>query len=506
MHHGLLPTIARALLVAAWLGAVATARPAEAQSAADYRALERLQHEHEDLRVALDARLEELAVFCAEHDLLDEAARIRKLSQPRADEQSGSDALPRKVQEDASAGLSAEPAHVAKSLHRIRSEHANQLYLLSRRAGSKFPSYAYRLVREVAAFDPDHVAARRILGYVRNGDEWITPFEKQKSLREVWHDKYGWLPKAHVKRYQNGERYVQGRWMSVAQEAEIRRDFRNAWHIRTEHFLVKTNYSLERGVEVARKLEAFHEYFFRTFAGFFHTPDQLQKLFDGGSTRSPRPAVPRPYVVHYYRTKDEYQKTLIDRIPQIGITNGLYYTTDRVAYFYHDENVEPTLYHEATHQMFYECVPGERMIADAANFWIVEGIACYLESFRAEDGKTSIGDPHYVRFVAARFRYLQDEYYVPLAQFASRGMREFQSDTQNIARNYSQASGLAHFFMHHDGGRYRDALVTHLAQLYTPRPVQVQSLAELTGVSFAELDRQYGEYLRAMEEKAGNGR
>ena len=44
-------------------------------------------------------------------------------------------------------------------------------------------------------------------------------------------------------------------WVETAdagEEAEIRRDFRHAWEIRTEHFLVKTNHSLERGVEIAR--------------------------------------------------------------------------------------------------------------------------------------------------------------------------------------------------------------------------------------------------------------
>ncbi|MEX0716121.1 MAG: DUF1570 domain-containing protein [Planctomycetaceae bacterium] len=501
MPHGRLFHFALAVVVA-HLAVVAAAGSATGQSAADYAALEKVQHEHEDLRVAYDRRLQELLADCDREGLADEAAVIRALSNRRDPEKLQVRTLPRHVQEPLSAELAPVRLEALKSLRRIRGDHAAELYLLSRRAVARgFSSYAYGVLQDVVAADPDHAAARRLLGFVRSGDEWVTPFEKQQSLRNVWHDKYGWLPKAHVERYEKGERYLNRRWVSAAQEAEIRRDFRHAWEIRTEHFLVKTNHSLERGVEVARKLEIFHDYFVRTFAGFFNTPQQLRQLFEGGAARSPRVANPKPYVVYYYRTKDEYQQTLIGKIPQIGITNGLYYTTDRISYFFHDEDVEPTLYHEATHQMFYESVAGDRMIAEAGNFWIIEGIACYLESFRVENGSYSVGDPNYVRFLNARFRYLNDGYYVPLARFASHGMRAFQMDTQNIARNYSQASGLAHFFMHHDGGRHRDALVTHLTQLYASRPDRVQSLAELTGVSFAELDKQYGEYMKAMEAK-----
>jgi hypothetical protein len=56
--------------------------------------------------------------------------------------------------------------------------------------------------------------------------------------------------------------------------------------------------------------------------------------------------------------------------------------------------------------------------------------------------------------------------------------------------------------MQYDGGRYRDALVEHLSQLYSDnlrRASVVQSLSELTGVQAAELDQQYGEFLKSTE-------
>src|SRR3972149_3983335 len=94
----------------------------------------------------------------------------------------------------------------------------------------------------------------------------------------VWHDKFGWLLASQVKEYEAGKRYYR-RWMSAEQEAEIRRDFKQAWEVRTEHYLVKTNHSLERGVEIAKLLETYHDFFIQTFAAFFTTPEQMQKLF-----------------------------------------------------------------------------------------------------------------------------------------------------------------------------------------------------------------------------------
>jgi hypothetical protein len=141
-------------------------------------------------------------------------------------------------------------------------------------------------------------------------------------------------------------------------------------------------------------------------------------------------------------------------------------------------------------------------VGEAANFWIIEGLACYMESLKRQDGQFVLGDPAFVRFHWARHRFLVDGYYVPLAPFASMGMQQFQHQSaEDLSRNYSQSSGLVHFFMHYEGGLYRDAMIEHLSQIYAPgkRITAPQSLAELTGLSFAELDEQYKDYLRAQQ-------
>ena len=140
------------------------------------------------------------------------------------------------------------------------------------------------------------------------------------------------------------------------------------------------------------------------------------------------------------------------------------------------------------------------------NFWLVEGIACYLESFEvAPNGNIRVGDPRHVRIENARQRLLQLNFFIPLRTYVALGMSEFQSppDADTLRGYYSQAAGLTHFFMHYEEGLYRDALIEHLAQIYSPN-VRVRgnpaSLAELTGVSIDELDRQYHSYLTEMQD------
>lgn len=485
--------------------------PAAAQRHSE-QGLELLQRNHAELHQAFAKSLKEIAEYCDEKGFDEPAAHIRQLAIPPDLRVLRIDALPKGRQPELPGDLPADERAWRVQLRHSQKKYATDLYLLSRRAlKAGHPSYAFHLIREVARHDSDHSQARRLLGFVQYGGEWVTPFTRDKlRKRYVRHEQFGWLPHPHVERYENGERYFNRRWISREQEAEIRRDFRNAWEISTDHYLIKTNVSLERGVELGDALEDFHQFFVQTFAGFFNTPAQMQKLFEGGVGSRRSSAVARPYVIHYYRTKDEYVARLKERIPIIEQTNGLYLTDERVAHFYEnsDPNVdgEDTLFHEASHQLFFESHSQLRPIAEKANFWITEGIACYLESFERGNGRFTVGDPRHIRFTAARYRYLEDGYYLPLARFASMGQHEFQYH-ENRAMNYSQGAGLAHFFMHYNGGIYRDALIEHLSQLYSPNArirENPASLADLTGVPFEELDRQYGQFLRAIQQSLMN--
>ncbi|MBI5758669.1 MAG: hypothetical protein HZA46_09140 [Planctomycetales bacterium] len=469
--------------------------------------------QHTDLHRKFAKALEDIAVECDEKNLTEAAANVRLLAAPVDTSRLRVTPLPREVQPDLPADLPPDERFWRAQTRQQRKDYSQKLYQLSRRAlDSGHVSFAFDLVRETAFHEPDHPTARKILGFVRSGTEWMSPFEAVKlKSGQVWHDRFGWLPKSQVERYEKGERFVRGRWMSEAKADIFHEDFRNAWEIRTEHFRIKTNHSLDRGVELATKLEIFHTVFFQTFASFFHTPEAMKNLFSGsdGAAR----VVAAPYEVYFYRTKDEYLAELRPKTTQpIEITNGMFFPQTGISYFFDDPKateaeLDATLYHEATHQLFSVARPRAVPIGQKSDFWIIEGIACYMESFVSDPAnhQVSLGDPYYSRFVAARLHLENDKYYVPLQEFTRMGMAPYQSVKQpQIAWNYSQGAALTHFFMHFDGARYRDDLIEHLSQIYsdTKRTRDAPAgLDELTGVPFDELDQQYQAYLKNLNSK-----
>lgn len=452
----------------------------------------------QDQRVASYDRffkqVDDLIAFCDARGLTEGTEELKRWKIPVSGTELLATSLPQDIQPPLPNDLPPDERQWRVELTAARQVIAKDLYLLSRRVlSSGLHSIAISLVREVLYFDPDHEQARGQMGYERYGELWTTPFSARKlKAGFVWHDEFGWLPQANVARYEKGERCYRTNWMTAAREASIRQDFNNAWEVETDHYRIKTNVSLERGVEIAKALEVFHKYFRSTFDGFFSSPEQLKKVAKQS----------RPFEIHFFRTQDEYVNRLKKSNPQIGITNGIYMPDDRVAYFYEsaDGDVEATLYHEATHQILYELHQQPRQIGQHDHFWVVEGIACYMESFRRKPEGFSIGDPAYIRFQNARERAIDEGYLVPLARYDEMGKLAFQSDP-NIKKNYSQAAGLAHFFMHYGDGRYRDALVQHLELLYRPQTgrVRVAGLNQLTGVSYDELDRQYIEHMRSLD-------
>ncbi len=420
--------------------------------------------------------------------------------------------LPRQIKNEMSYQLTGEPRALHLAYRKTCEEASKNLYLLARRIQADSPTFAFELLNLVLRIDSDHASARALRGYIRHGNEWMTPFEREQQVAgKVKHPQFGWLPESHVKRYENGERYFQGNWMTAAKEAEMRRDFRYAWNVQTEHFDIKTNVSLEQGVELGEKLELFHDYFKQTFALFYNSPEQLKKLFDETTGRPKTRA--QLYEVHFYRDKSEYVNKLQKRIPQIAMTNGLYQLEDRISYFYFDaeNNNDAALFHEATHQLMYESHLRQREVGRQAHFWIIEGIACYMESFKilsTAEIRYEVGDPRFVRFYWARHRLLEEDYQPSLALFSRMGMLAFQTGSrEELQRRYSQASGLSHFFMHYDDGKYRDAFMLHLAQLYHSNPrIQnaAQGLDELTKVPYSTLDQQYREYLQEQQIAVGD--
>ena len=519
-----------------WLGLVWTAGLSEcrADRLVD-RDRARLLERRSEILQNLRFELRQLSNQCFENGQRTAAEDVTTISM-RITSPPANPVFPRMIQLPTGERVSEADRVWRNRLQNLRVDRASDLYRLARSAlKAKLPSLAYRLIMDTLVVDPDHKYARSIVGDKKFIDErrkedplyegeWVSPFEAaQRSGRspKVNHPKFGWLPVKYVSRYEQGERLFKGKWMSSTREAEIRRQFTNAWEVRTEHFLIKTNTSLEEGVVVARKLERFHEWLTNNFAAFFDTPAALVSRFEQATSRSRSVSSDKPMEVHYYSNRDEYDRVIRRRNPAYAtlVTNGLYWEPDQTSYFFRkddEEQNDSTIYHEATHQILDLATLRDRnnaarkrrlvlrerkvrpwVLAERSNFWLLEGIACYFESFEVKEGQVTLGDPNYVRFVTAQHRLFEDNFYVPFVTFCGMGRDQFQTHA-NFRQLYSQSSGVVHFLMEYKGGQYKDDFVTLLNSVYRPDLANVNlkpSLQEITGVDFSVLDQQYREHM-----------
>ncbi len=379
---------------------------------------------------------------------------------------------------------------------RLRKDFADAAFELARKAiRAGRASLAFDLVMAAVRENPDHRGLRRVLGYQPYQGQWRTPYEIAR-LRNgyVWHDRFGWIARSRIKRYERGERYYDGRWIDAEEDARLHADIRRGWDIETEHFIVRTNSSIQAGVELGVQLEKLYRVWKQLFIGYYASAAHVAALFD--ARRRSQPVRLPQHTVVFFRSREDYVASLRPLVPQIEITTGYYNFGTRRAYFYASDKQDwPTVFHEATHQLFHAARPVSPNLGKQSNFWIVEGAAMYMESLHEEDGFYVLGGFDTPRMQAARYRLLHDEFYIPLQQFVGMGVAEFQQHDE-IAKLYSQAAGLTHFLIHYDSGRYRDAVVTYLREVYSGRD-DPGLLARLTGTRYAELDEQYRRFMQS---------
>jgi hypothetical protein len=480
-----------AVLAAGWIWTAGL--PATAASPA--APAEDLYREAQVLGVKYAAELGTLATWCDQNSLPAEAKKTRKSLGPRDPYKLYLPILPSEVgPAGPPEGASPETLQWHARFLKLRQEQAAALYDVARRAIRKHQaSLAYQLVLEAIREDPDHEGARRVFGYQKYEGQWHTAYEVRK-LRAgmVWHEKFGWLPKTNLARYEQGERLSGGRWVSQEADARAHRTIESGWDIETDHYLIRTDHSIEAGVELGLRLERLHRLWQQIFVCFY-APDSYADTLLAGRAQARFTELPRFHVT-YFRNRQEYLRALAPKQPDIAITSGLYRAGDHIAYFYAGgDDTERVLYHEATHQLFHQSRRAAPDVGARANFWIVEGIAMYMESLHRENGSYVLGGLGDPRMVAARYHLLTEDFYVPFAQVTTLGMRDLQTHS-GIKKLYSQMAAMTHLLICADGGRYRDALVAYLSAVYNGSQ-DPNLLARLTGTSYADLDRKYREFL-----------
>ena len=403
------------------------------------------------------------------------------------------------VPPDNEKSLPDKPSQRQAKFMKLRRFYALRLFQLARKAlDAHRPEVAYALVHQVLREDPHHEAARKLLDYQEVDNHWRTPFAARKHQQKwVDHPRFGWLPKDHVGRYEAGHRRLGGRWVDAAEEDRVRgRRIEGGWQIETEHYKITTNHSLEAGVELGRRLEELHSVWRQLFAGYWFTEAELRRRFEGKpGTRSQR-----KHRVVLFRNKNDYVAHLKADEPNIAMSLGYYVERQRTAYFYAgDKHTLATWFHEATHQLFHERRRSDKRAGLKDNFWIVEGIALYMESLQKRDGYYTAGGMTSYRLQFARYRALTEGYFVPLSKLVPLGRADVQKRGKELPRLYSQSAGLAHFLMDGEGGQHRGALMNYLQAVYRDQ-TDAETLSKLARRSYEDLDRAYRRFLSVTDE------
>ena len=453
------------------------------------------QRESQSLQAKYADDLKQLAAWCEEKGLSAEARQTLAVLGPHDPMKFylpilPEDVAPAKLPE----GASKDAEEWSAKLGKLRREQSAALYDLAKRiVRTRHAGLAMDLVLDAIRANPDNESLRRMLGYQKFQNQWHTIYEVKKyHAGMVWNEKFGWLPKSHVRRYEDGQRFFDGKWISAAEDAQRHADINSGWVVETEHYSIRTNHSIEAAVALGSKLEDVYHLWEQMFIRYFASDADILELFDGRA--KVQHAVPMQFKVVCFRDHDAYVNGLQALMPKVGISVGAYLDSARTAFFFAGSGSDDrTIYHEATHQLFHESRKVSPNVGRKGNFWIVEGIAMYMESLKKENGYYVLGGFDDQRMVAARYRLLHDHFYVPLEQLTGYGMEKLQNDA-NIATLYSQSAGLTHFLIFYDHARYRDDLVSYLIAIYTGHDGP-DTLAHLTGAGYADLDKQYREFM-----------
>ena len=268
---------------------------------------------------------------------------------------------------------------------------------------------------------------------------------------------------------------------------------KNGWQVRTDHFLVTTNHSLEAAAELAARLERLYQVWRQLFAGFYLTRDGSGRGLFAGDRESRTQA--RPFRVFYHRDRDEYANALRRRQPRIDETLGIYFDTIREAHFFADERSSsgspaPPQGPPSPRSTTRPCTncsrnrnrrpsksaPPRISGSSKASPRISKrspNIRTRTRVFTSRSAKRPpAGCP-------PRASGSTDGFYIPLAELTRLGKDDVQRHA-DIAKLYSQSSGLAAFLIDGEQGRYREPLVRYLQAVYAGRDNEA-SLADADG-------------------------
>ena len=160
-------------------------------------------------------------------------------------------------------------------------------------------SAALRWASRTLSVDPDHAAARRLLGYRLLESHWAGGYAGRRLEQgESWHQEFGWIRSSDLHRWNAGERPLGKQWISADLDARRHDKIDRGWQIRTDHFRVLTNHSRKSAATLALQLETVYRVWQQLFGSFYLSKADLVGRLAGEKKSSGYRG--KPFQVVYY--------------------------------------------------------------------------------------------------------------------------------------------------------------------------------------------------------------
>ncbi len=364
---------------------------------------------------AMTAELNRLAAVCEELQLSDEAALCRRwLPVERPDQLLLYLPVASQLEKPANRNQAAWVRHFETA----RQRHAEYYYQTSRAAAARGDDLtAYRMLWRTLREHPEHAEAKRVLGRLATSST-ARPQLRRSSGQ---HPTYAWPGNSYTR-------------------------------VESPHFYLTSRATTPQTIELATQLEEFYALWTQFFFPLWSPPGLLQAKLEG---RSGQFESQRQIKVVFLRDRADYIATLGVKEENIGVSVGYYDPQSETSYFFPDAGLKATLFHELTHQLLAEAtrIDAHSPAGTQESFWLLEGIALYMESLWQGESYWTLGGFESPRLQTARYRALRDGYFVPWAEFNGGNMDGWKADA-DIARLYSQAAGLSHAILDADNADF----------------------------------------------------
>ncbi len=230
----------------------------------------------------------------------------------------------------------------------------------------------------------------------------------------------------------------------------------------TSHFKVYSNAPRREAAAMAEDLERFYEIWSQVFFAQWTTSEAVCQAISRGQ---PIPREASHFEIALFANRESYMRALGSERPGADQSTGFYSPDARLTLLFAGPQADvATRYHEITHQLLQE-TGQETVMAPGLNagFWIVEGIACYMESLRFHSEYAAVGGWESNQLQYARARWLATLDPPDLIELAREG-RDAVQQRDDLGAWYTTAAAYTHWLM--DSADQRATAMRYLQSVY----------------------------------------